>query len=65
MATGTVRWFTRGSGYIAPDDGGEDLFAHHSAIEMDGYKLLKQAQKVSFEVAKGPKGPLASNIRAL
>ena len=65
MATGTVRWFTRGMGFVKPDGGGEDLFAHHSAIEMVGHKSLKQAQKVSFDVTQGPKGPTASNIRVL
>jgi CspA family cold shock protein len=62
MATGTVRWFTRGTGFIKPDDGGVDLFAHHSA--MGGVYSLKQAQKVSFNVTHGPKGPTASDIKA-
>ena len=65
MATGTVKWFNdaKGFGFIAPDDGGKDLFAHHTSIQMDGYKSLKDAQKVSFEVTEGPKGPKASNTR--
>lgn len=65
--TGTVKWFNdaKGFGFIAPDDGGKDLFAHHTSIQMDGYKSLKDAQKVSFEVTQGPKGPAASNIRPL
>ena len=67
MATGTVKWFNdaKGFGFITPDDGGKDLFAHHSSIQMAGYKSLKETQKVSFEVTEGPKGPAASNIKAL
>ena len=65
MATGTVKWFnnSKGFGFITPDGGGEDLFAHFSSIEMDGYKSLKEEQRVSFEVSDGPKGKQASNIR--
>ena len=65
MATGTVKWFnnSKGFGFITPDGGGEDLFAHFSSIEMDGYKSLKEEQRVSFEVTVGPKGKQASNIR--
>ena len=65
MATGTVKWFndSKGFGFITPDGGGEDLFAHFSSIEMDGYKSLKEEQRVSFEVTDGPKGKQASNIR--
>jgi len=55
----------KGFGFITPDDGGKDLFAHHSSIQMDGYKSLKEAQKVSFDVTQGAKGPAASNIKAL
>lgn len=64
MATGTVKWFndSKGYGFITPDDGGEDLFAHFSAISMNGFKTLKEGQKVSFEVTQGPKGKQASNI---
>jgi len=64
MATGTVKWFNdaKGFGFITPDDGGEDLFAHFSAIQMNGFKTLKEGQKVSFEVTQGPKGKQASNI---
>jgi len=64
MATGTVKWFNdaKGFGFITPDDGGEDLFAHFSAISMNGFKTLKEGQKVSFEVTQGPKGKQASNI---
>ena len=66
MATGTVKWFsnTKGYGFISPDEGGEDVFAHFSAITMDGYKTLKEGQKVAFEVATGPKGLQATNIRS-
>jgi CspA family cold shock protein len=64
MATGTVKWFNdaKGYGFITPDDGGEDLFAHFSAIQMNGFKTLKEGQKVVFEVVTGPKGKQASNI---
>ena len=67
MATGTVKWFNdaKGYGFITPDDGSEDLFAHFSAIQMGGFKTLKEGQKVSFEVTQGPKGKQASNIQAL
>jgi len=65
MATGTVKWFndSKGYGFITPDDGGDDLFAHFSAINMQGFKTLKEGQKVSFEVTTGPKGKQASNIQ--
>ena len=58
MATGTVKWFNdaKGYGFITPDDGGEDLFAHFSAINMQGFKTLKEGQKVSFEVTRAPRG---------
>ena len=67
MATGTVKWFNdaKGFGFITPDDGGKDLFAHHSSIQMEGYKSLKEAQKVSFDVTQGAKGPAAANIKAI
>ena len=66
MAIGTVKWFNdaKGYGFITPDDGSEDLFAHFSAIQMNGFKTLKEGQKVSFEVTQGPKGKQASNIQA-
>jgi CspA family cold shock protein len=65
MPTGTVKWFNdaKGYGFITPDDGGEDLFAHFSAIQMGGFKTLKEGDKVSFEVTQGPKGKQASNIQ--
>ena len=67
MATGTVKWFNdaKGFGFITPDDGGKDLFAHHTEIQMGGFKTLKEQQKVEFEVTNGPKGPAASKIRAI
>ena len=66
MATGTVKWFNnaKGYGFILPDDGGEDLFAHYSSIEMEGYKTLKAGQSVSFDTIGGDKGLHASNIMA-
>jgi CspA family cold shock protein len=66
MATGTVKWFNdaKGFGFITPDDGGADLFAHFTAINMNGFKTLQEGQKVQFEVAEGPKGKQASNIQA-
>jgi cold shock protein len=66
MATGTVKWFNdaKGFGFIEPDGGGSDVFAHFSAIAMEGFKTLKQGSRVTFEVTEGPKGQLAQNIQA-
>jgi cold shock protein len=66
MATGTVKWFNdaKGFGFITPNDGSVDVFAHFSAINMGGFKSLKEGQKVSFEVTQGIKGKQASNIQA-
>ena len=66
MATGIVKGFNdaKGFGFITPDDGGEDLFAHFSAINMSGFKSLQEGQRVSFDVAQGPKGKQAANIQA-
>ena len=67
MATGTVKWFNseKGFGFIAPDDGGADVFAHYSAIATSGYRSLEENQKVEFQVTQGPKGPQAENITPL
>ena len=67
MPTGTVKWFNdaKGFGFITPDDGGEDVFAHFSEIKGSGFKSLKDNQKVSFEIKTGPKGKQASNITPL
>ena len=65
MANGTVKWFNdaKGYGFITPDDGSEDLFAHFSVFNMEGFKSLKEGQKVSCDVVQGPKGKQASNIQ--
>lgn len=65
MPTGRVKWFNdlKGFGFIEPDGGGPDVFAHFSAIEMDGFKTLREGSHVSYEVNEGPKGLLAINIR--
>ncbi len=64
MATGTVKWFndSKGFGFIAPEDGGDDLFVHFSAIQGSGFKTLTEGQRVSYEVQQGPKGPAAANV---
>jgi cold shock protein len=66
MTTGTVKWFNdaKGFGFIKPDDGSDDVFAHFSAIQMDGFRSLKEGQRVVFEVIAGPKGKQASNIQS-
>ncbi len=65
MPTGTVKWFNdaKGFGFIEPEGGGEDVFAHFSAIQMEGFRTLKQGSKVSYELVQGPKGQLAQNIQ--
>lgn len=67
MPIGTVKWFNdaKGFGFIEPEGGGEDVFAHFSAIQMDGFRTLKQGSKVRFEIVQGPKGQLAQNIAAI
>jgi CspA family cold shock protein len=65
MAQGTVKWFNaeKGFGFIAPSDGGADVFVHFSAIESQGYRSLEENQAVEFEITQGQKGPQASNVR--
>src|SRR3954465_12466151 len=67
MAQGTVKWFNaeKGFGFIAQEDGGDDVFVHYSAIQSQGYKSLDENQKVEFDVTQGPKGPQAENVRPL
>ena len=64
MATGTVKWFNdgKGFGFVTPDQGGDDLFVHFSAVQGNGFKTLKEGQQVRFEVSRGPKGQQASNV---
>ncbi len=64
MATGTVKWFneSKGFGFIAPEEGGDDLFVHFSAISGSGFKTLTEGQRVNYEVQQGPKGPAAANV---
>ncbi len=65
LTSGTVKWFnaSKGYGFIRPNSGGDDVFAHYSSIDMDGYKSLKEGQTVEFEILQGPKGPQAQHIR--
>ena len=65
MATGTVKWFNdaKGYGFITPDGGGKDVFVHHTAVQMEGFRSLAEGQKVEFETTEGPKGPQAANVR--
>ena len=65
MAVGTVKWFNdaKGFGFTEPDGGGADVFAHFSAVQMEGFRTLKQGSRVEFELVQGPKGNLAQNIR--
>lgn len=67
MAKGTVKWFNdaKGFGFIEPEGGGMDVFAHFSAIQMDGFKTLRQGGKVTYELVQGPKGQLAQDIVAV
>ena len=66
MVTGTVKWFNdaKGFGFIEPEGGGADVFAHFSAVQMEGFRTLKQGCMVSYELVQGPKGDLAQNITA-
>lgn len=67
VQTGTVKWFNeaKGFGFITPDQGGDDLFAHYSQIQANGFRVLKEAQRVEFEVVRGDKGLQASKIRGI
>ena len=67
MPTGTVKWFnaSKGYGFIRPDDGSSDIFAHSSAIDGSGYRELAEGQKVEYEAEQGPKGPQAKRVRVL
>jgi CspA family cold shock protein len=67
MATGTVKWFNseKGYGFITSDEGGEDLFVHHSAIQTQGYRELRENQRVEFTVSQGQKGPQATSVTPL
>ncbi len=65
MAIGTVKWFNdaKGFGFITPEDGSKDVFVHHSAVKMEGFRTLSEGQRVQYEVTQGAKGPAADNVR--
>jgi CspA family cold shock protein len=67
MFTGTVKWFnaTKGFGFIVQDNGGKDVFVHHSAIQTEGYRSLDEGQKVQYDIEETPKGPAAANVRPI
>jgi cold shock protein len=67
MPTGTVKWFSdeKGYGFIAPDDGGKDLFVHHTAVEGSGFKSLAEGAKVSYDTEQSARGPAAANVKVI
>jgi len=67
MSIGTVKWFNpdKGFGFISPDDGGKDLFVHHTEVKIEGYATLSDGQKVEYEDGQGQKGPCANNVRPM
>ncbi len=67
MATGIVKWFNdkKGFGFIIPDDGSDELFVHHTSIDMDGFRSIRENQAVEFEVEEGEKGPIATKVQPI